>query len=104
MSPVVALTDATFDSRVGDSPWLIDFWAAWCAPCLALEPVLGEVAAELSGRLLVGRVDTLANPVLVARYGVTSVPTLLVLSGGEVVKRVFADRKRVLLAELTEVL
>jgi thioredoxin len=103
---VVTLTDDIFDQQATDTglPWLIDFWAEWCAPCLAIEPVLGEVATEMSGRLRVGRVDTLANPGLVARFEVSSVPTLLVFSGGTVTKRLFdATRKRILLAQLADV-
>lgn len=101
---VVTLTDATFADEVDDSVWLLDFWAQRCAPCLAFEPVLVEVAAELTGRLRVGRVDVLGNPAVVQRFSVASVPTLLVLSGGREVKRIFANRKRILLAELKEFL
>jgi thioredoxin 1 len=105
MNAVVTLTDATFDEQIAEGPlWLVDFWAAWCAPCLALEPVLGEVAAELAGQVRVGRVDILANPGMVARFAVTSVPTLLVLSDGVVAKHLFgATRKRILLAELENI-
>jgi thioredoxin 1 len=99
---VVTLTDDTFADEVAGSVWLVDFWAQWCAPCLAFEPVLVEVAAELAGRLRVGRVDVLGNPAVVERFSVTSVPTLLVFAQGAVIKRIFADRKRTLLAELAE--
>jgi thioredoxin len=101
---VVTLTDDTFDDEVDDSLWLVDFWARWCAQCLAFEPVLVDVAAELTGRLRVGRVDVLGNPAVVRRFAVASVPTLLALSGTTVVRRIFADRKRTLLAELEELL
>jgi thioredoxin 1 len=101
---VVTLTDATFADEIDDSLWLVDFWAQWCAPCLAFEPVLVEVAAELAGRLRVGRVNVLENPAVVARFSVSSIPTLMIFENGAPAKRIFADRKRVLLAELAALL
>jgi thioredoxin 1 len=102
---VTTLTSDGFDAALtGPLPWLVDFWAPWCAPCLALEPVLTEIAGELDGRLRVGRLDTLAHPAVAARYRVTSVPTLLVFTGGEPVHRLFVTRKRPLLTALEAVL
>jgi thioredoxin len=100
---VRTLTGDTFDAEViaaGES-YLVDFWAEWCAPCLALEPIIREIAAEQRGNLKVGRLDTIAHAQIAERFGVASVPTLLIFKGGEVVKKIHGARnKRVLLVEL----
>ncbi len=64
-------------------PVLVDFWAGWCAPCRSLAPILEKVAGLFAGRLLVAKVDTDAEPELAARFGVRSLPTLLLFHGGE---------------------
>jgi thioredoxin 1 len=104
------LTETTFDEAVGGSPVpvVVDFWAEWCPPCHMLTPVLHEIAAEHADELRVFSVDTDAHPGLGARYGVMSLPTLLVFDGrkgAEPVKRLVGARgKRHLLAELSDVL
>ncbi len=70
-------------ARSARVPVLVDFWAAWCEPCRSLAAVLESVAGTFSGRLLIAKVDTDAQPDLAARYGVRSLPTLLLFSGGE---------------------
>ena len=100
---VQTLTDDTFDAEVVTSgaPYLVDCWAAWCGPCVALEPVIREIAAERHGTVKVGRLDTIAHAQTAARFGVMSVPTLLIFKDGQVVKKIHGARnKRVLLAEL----
>jgi thioredoxin 1 len=100
---VRTLTDDTFDAEVVTSgaPYLVDFWAEWCGPCVALEPVIREIAAERQETLTVGRLDTIAQARTAARYEVMSVPTLLLFKDGEVVKKIHGARnKRVLLAEI----
>ena len=104
---VRALTDDTFDAEViaPGQPYLVDFWAEWCGPCIALEPVIREIATERQGRLNVGRLDTIAQARTAARFGVMSIPTLLIFKDGEVVKKIHGARnKRVLLAELEKYL
>lgn len=83
------VTDATFDADVGSSttPILVELGASWCPPCRAMTPVLAEISREREGRLRVVTVDSDANPMIVERFGVMSVPTLLLFSGGRQLHR-----------------
>ena len=82
----VAVTDATFAKTVLEAPQpvLVDFGAEWCGPCVAVAPVIRSLALEYVDRLTVATVDVDADPQLAARYGVRSLPTVMLLSGGEV--------------------
>ncbi len=98
---VRTLTDATFDAAIAGARGivLVDFWAEWCAPCLALEPVIREISEERAGSLTVTRVNTVEEPATTARFGVTSIPTIVIMKDGEVVQRIPGARpKRALLA------
>jgi thioredoxin 1 len=82
-----AFTDASWDEEVlqADGPVLVDFWAAWCPPCRKLSPLVDELAGEYSGRVKVGKLDVDQSPETAARYGIMSIPTLLVFREGQVV-------------------
>jgi thioredoxin 1 len=104
---VAAVTDTDFDTEVlgADRPVLVEFTADWCGPCRQLAPVLSAVAREEAGRLKVLQIDADTNPETVIRYGVLSMPTLMVFDGGEPVKSMVGARpKRRLLQELEDVL
>ena len=84
----IELTNENFDAEVLQSelPVLVDFWATWCGPCMMLGPTVAEVAAEYAGRVKVGKVNVDNAPELAARYGITSIPALLLFNKGEVVR------------------
>ncbi len=86
----LAVTDATFAAAVGRSPLpvLLDAWASWCAPCRALAPIVDELAREMAGRVRVAKLDVDQNPATAARFGLRSIPTLLVLRDGREVDRI----------------
>jgi thioredoxin 2 len=86
----VTVADATFAAEVERSPLpvLLDMWAAWCGPCRMVAPVVEELARELAGRVRVAKLDVDANPATAARFNVRSIPTLLVLKGGQEVDRI----------------
>ncbi|MGW1464983.1 thioredoxin [Streptomyces sp. NPDC002308] len=103
---VTEVTDETFDGEVlgAELPVLVEFTADWCGPCRQLAPVLGEIAREEADRLKIVQIDVDHNPAAAARYGVLSMPTLIVFRDGEPVKSMVGARpKRRLLQELEDV-
>ena len=86
---VVVLTDATFEAEVlkSEQPVLVDFWAEWCGPCKMLAPALDELAEEYKGRAKVAKLDTDHNRGSAMKFGVSALPTVLLFSKGQVVKK-----------------
>ncbi|MBM6403481.1 thioredoxin [Phycicoccus sp. CSK15P-2] len=107
MADVTNTSDATFDTDVvqNDKPVLVDFWAPWCGPCRAVAPVLEEIARDHGDKVSVVKLNTDENPGVTGRLGITSIPTMHVYQGGEIVKTIVgAKPKPVLLRELEEFL
>ncbi|GAA2780981.1 thioredoxin [Kitasatospora sp. CM 4170] len=86
----ITATDSNFEELVfqSDKPVLVDFWATWCPPCRMIAPTLDQIAAEHGDRLTVVKVDIDKNPALATQYGIMSIPTLKVFTGGKAVKTI----------------
>lgn len=99
-------TDQNFEQEVLASsvPTLVDFWAPWCGPCRMQGPIIDELAAEMSdGSVKIGKLNTDENPLTPQKYGIMSIPTLLIFKGGVVVEQfVGVQDKQVLKAKLEQ--
>ncbi|MCX8491874.1 MAG: thioredoxin [Cyclobacteriaceae bacterium] len=102
MGKTLELTDATFDETLkSDKPILVDFWAEWCGPCKMIGPVVEELANDYEGKAVIAKLNVDENPQVTARFGVRSIPTLLVFKNGQIVdKQVGAVPKSVLAGKL----
>ena len=103
MSDHITLNDANFETEVLNSelPVIVDFWAEWCAPCRLIAPLIDDIGNEYDGKLKVGKLDVDSNPQTSMKYGIRSIPTLLIFKGGQPVETIIgAVQKEMILNKL----
>lgn len=102
MGKTIELNDSNFDQIVKtDKPVLVDFWAEWCGPCKMIGPIVEELAGDYDGKAVVAKLNVDENPQTAAKFGIRSIPTLLVFKNGQIVdKQIGAVPKSVLSQKL----
>ena len=103
-TPIEVPNARLFDAAISQAsvPVLIDFWAAWCGPCHMMAPEVDKVAERTAGRALILKADTEANPELSGRYGIRSIPTIMIFQGGKEVQRSAGVQPAAILEQLLE--
>jgi len=95
-SEVKTLTDATFDDEVSKSatPMIVDFWAPWCGPCRMVGPIIDEIAQDHAGKVAIGKVNVDENPGIASKFGIMSIPTIILFKDGQPDKKVIGARSK----------
>lgn len=102
MAKPVVLSDTTFTTDIAKGVVLVDFWATWCGPCKMIAPVVEQIAAENDGKMRVGKLDVDQNGSTAMKYGVMSIPTLILFKDGQPVERLVGYQpKERLMAKIT---
>jgi thioredoxin 1 len=107
MKPAIEINETNFESEVlqANQTVLVDFWVEWCGPCKMIAPLLDEIATEQAGHVKIAKVNVETSPVLAARFGIQSIPTLLYFSGGKVRdKTIGVTSKRIIAGKLEKII
>jgi len=105
MAKPLSLTDATFDSEIAEGVTLVDFWAPWCGPCRMIAPIIEELAEEFDGKAGIAKVNTDEEQMTATKYGIRSIPTLIIFKDGKAVDQIIgAVPKQVFASKLEAVL
>jgi thioredoxin 1 len=96
VADVKTLTDANFDSELADAtlPMIVDFWAPWCGPCRMVGPVVEEIAGDHPDKVVVGKVNVDENPATASKFGIMSIPTIILFKDGQAAKKVIGARPK----------
>ena len=94
MAEVKTLTDATFEGEIASGSVIVDFWAPWCGPCRMVGPVIDEIAQEHGDKVTVGKVNVDENPAIAQKFGIMSIPTIILFKDGEPAKKVIGARSK----------
>ena len=98
----MVLTEKNFDEQVGSGVALVDFWAPWCGPCRALTPTIDDIAAEMNGRAVIGKVNVDEEQGLAAKYNIAAIPAVLLFKDGELQKQMVGLQSKEILVEKIE--
>ena len=95
-SEVKILTDATFDDEMSKAatPMIVDFWAPWCGPCRMVGPIIDEIAQEHGEKVCIGKLNVDENPGVASKFGIMSIPTIILFKDGEPAKKVIGARSK----------